>query len=244
MQSSFVRSLALGLRQLILPGVCLACRQPLPAEENDFCGPCRSEILSDPHRTCPRCSSTVGPFVDLSNGCVLCRKESFAFDGAIRLGPYEGLLRDMILKMKQSDGEPIAEAVGEAWAVFAAEPLRRIGADLIVPVPLHWWRLWKRGYNQSECLARALASRLQLPLQRWLKRTRSTPKQTTLAPSVRWDNMRGAFRMARTADLKGKSVLLVDDVLTTGSTAHEAAKALRFAGASRVTVAILGHGRP
>ena len=129
MALSLIRSVALGIRQLILPGVCLACRQPLPPEENDFCGPCRAQILTDPNLTCPRCSSTVGPHADLTNGCVRCRKESFAFDGAIRLGPYEGRLREIILKMKQSDGEPIAEAMGEAWADAAKDRFQQLGLE-------------------------------------------------------------------------------------------------------------------
>ena len=152
------------------------------------------------------------------------------------------MLRGLILKMKQTDGEPVAEAVGAAWAEVAGEALRGLGADLVVPVPLHWWRRWTRGFNQSDCLARALASRLQLRCRRWLLRIRYTPKQTAFAPSARRDNVRGAFRTARSADVRGKTVLLVDDALTTGSTAHEAARALRAAGASRVVVAILGHG--
>jgi ComF family protein len=172
----------------------------------------------------------------------MCRKTSFAFDRAVRLGPYDGLLRTLILKMKQPDGEPVAEAVGTAWADARADSLARLGAAVVVPVPLHWWRRWRRGFNQSECLARAVASRLHLRCRRWLRRTRATPMQTALAPSGRRDNVRGAFRATRAADVRGKTVLLIDDVLTTGSTAHEAARALRAAGASRVVVAVLGHG--
>ena len=242
MTRTLLRTLALGIRQLVVPGACLACRRPLTPEWEDFCPSCRPQFLTDPHVTCPRCSSTVGPHVELTDGCVRCRKESFAFESAMRLGPYEGLLRDLILKMKQTDGEPVAEAVGAAWAEASAELLLELGADVVVPVPLHWWRRWTRGFNQSECLARALASRLQLRCRRWLKRTRYTPKQTAIARSARRDNVRGAFRTARSADVRGKTVLLVDDVLTTGSTAHEAARALRRAAASRVVVAILGHG--
>ena len=242
MTPTFLRTLALGLRHLFVPGVCLACRRPLPPEQDDFCASCRPQILTDPHLTCPRCSSTIGPHVDLTDGCVRCRNESFAFERVLRLGPYEGMLRDLILKMKQPDGEPVAEAVGASWAKSSAEALRRLGADTVVPVPLHWWRQWTRGFNQSECLARAVASRLQVRCHRWLKRTRYTLKQSSLAPSVRKDNVRGAFRTVRSAAVRGKVVLLIDDVLTTGSTAHEAARALRRAGASRVVVAVLGHG--
>ena len=122
--------------------------------------------------------------------------------------------------------------------------LRAIGADTVIPVPLHWLRYWKRGYNQSEVLARGLAARLQLPCRTgWLRRIRNTPKQTAQTPAARRENVRGAFRTGRSADLSGRTILLVDDVLTTGSTCSEAARALRDAGAKNVMVAVLAHSR-
>jgi predicted amidophosphoribosyltransferase len=96
----------------------------------------------------------------------------------------------------------------------------------------------------SCALARALAARLSLPCHpRWLRRIRNTPKQTAQTPTGRRENVRGAFRAPRRARLRGKAVLLVDDVLTTGSTCSEAARALREAGAARVVVAVLAHGQ-
>jgi predicted amidophosphoribosyltransferase len=103
-------------------------------------------------------------------------------------------------------------------------------------------RRLRRGYNQSEILARPLAGRLRLPCRPgWLRRGRRTPQQTLQPPAGRRENVRGAFRARAGAGLRGRTVLLVDDVLTTGSTAHEAARALRQAGAARVVVAVLAH---
>jgi ComF family protein len=165
----------------------------------------------------------------------------FHFESVLRLGPYDGLLRDVVLRLKHANGEGLAELVGALWAEHAAPRLRQLGADVVIPVPLHWWRRLQRGYNQSESLARALADHLQLPCRpRWLRRFRHTPRQTVQTPAQRWDNVRGVFR-AR-PQVKGKTVLLIDDVLTTGGTASEAARALRAAGASRVVVAVLAHG--
>jgi predicted amidophosphoribosyltransferase len=104
-----------GLRHLALPGVCLGCHRLLPPDERDFCALCLRQFTEDPHSTCPRCSSTVGPHTDVSDGCPQCRNEGFAFDRAIRLGQYEGLLRDFVLRMKYSGGEGLAEAAGEVW---------------------------------------------------------------------------------------------------------------------------------
>ena len=111
----------------------------------------------------------------------------------------------------------------------------------MVPVPLHWRRRWRRGYNQSEALARPIAARLRLPFRpgSWLRRIRNTPEQKGSGMAAeRLENVRGAFRVAG-AELAGRTVLLVDDVLTTGSTASEAARTLRRAGAKRVVVAVL-----
>jgi ComF family protein len=165
-----------------------------------------------------------------------------AFARAFRLGPYEGLLREIILRMKHAQGEGLAEVVGALWAKSSGPRLAEAAADVVIPVPLHWLRRWQRGHNQSEALAQALADRLGLPCRPgWLRRRRATPKQTSQAPSARRDNVRGAFQASARSGLQGKAVLLVDDVLTTGSTAHEAARALRQAGAARVVVAVLAH---
>jgi ComF family protein len=116
-----------------------------------------------------------------------------------------------------------------------------LNLDAVVPVPLHWVRRWQRGYNQSSAIAYGLASRLRLPFRPgWLRRTRNTPSQTKQTASGRRDNVRGAFAVPRRVRLDGQTVLLVDDVMTTGATASEAARALRKAGAGRVAVAVLG----
>jgi ComF family protein len=183
----------------------------------------------------------VGPFAAVDRGCPRCRDSVFHFESVCRLAPYDGLLRELILRMKHAAGEGLAEDLGDLWAAHSAERLKRLNADVVVPVPLHWWRRLTRGYNQSETLARALAGGLGLPCEpRWLRRIRATPKQTLQTPAGRWANVRGVFA-ARPA-VRGRTVLLVDDILTTGGTASEAARALRAAGAARVVVAVLAHG--
>src|SRR5207302_3714547 len=89
-----------GLLQLVYPGVCWVCQLQRAELHHGLCSLCERQLTTDPHPTCPRCSSTVGPFVNLSSGCMNCKDESYAFDQALRLGPYEGLLRATILRMK------------------------------------------------------------------------------------------------------------------------------------------------
>jgi ComF family protein len=238
------RELIEGVLQLLYPRICGACGESLAAGELYFCARCRAALTTDPHEACRRCGSTVGPFALLEDGCSRCRTTRYHFENVIRLGPYEGLLREVVLRLKNSSGEGLAEVVGILWADHARDELQRIKPDVIVPVPLHWWRRWSRGYNQSETLARALAAQLQLPFRpRWLKRVRNTPHQTRQSPTGRWANVDKAFRAIPRAGLRGKTVLLVDDVLTTGSTCSDAARALRGAGADRVVVAVLAHSQ-
>src|SRR5579871_4579459 len=109
-----------GLVQLVYPSICWVCGAAMPARAPLVCERCTRALTLDTHVTCPRCSSTVGPFSAVDRGCPACRDESFAFDQAIRMGPYEGLLREVVLRMKHAAGEELAEAVGTLWARHAA----------------------------------------------------------------------------------------------------------------------------
>ncbi|HKB00622.1 MAG TPA: ComF family protein [Gemmataceae bacterium] len=158
----------------------------------------------------------------------------------MRLGPYDGTLRNVILAMKHRAGEALADSVGRVWAAHHAGRFRALGVDSVVPVPLHWWRRLWRGFNQSEYLSAAVARMLGVEHRPgWVRRVRPTASQTHLSATARRENVRGAFRARRGATLAGRTVLLVDDVLTTGSTASEAARALRVGGAKAVHVAVL-----
>jgi ComF family protein len=238
------RRLWQGVIHLLYPGICPVCARPLPPDGPPLCDTCRSALTHEPHHTCPRCAGTVGPFAALDVGCTHCRDVSFHFERVLRLGPYEGLLQEVILRLKHVSHDGLAETLGALWAEHAGAELRGAGATVLIPVPLHFRRLWQRGYNQSAALAHGLAARLRLPCRpRWLRRIRHTPKQTEQTPAARRENVKGAFRAVRGA-LAGQTVLLVDDVMTTGSTVSEAARALRDAGARRVVVAVLAraHG--
>lgn len=113
---------------------------------------------------------------------------------------------------------------------------RELDFDAVVPMPLHWTKHWRRGFNQSELLARVVSRRWNVPVKRLVRRTRATPVQAGLTSSKRRLNVLGAFRASNVAGLK---VLLVDDVLTTGATAGACAAALKRAGAARVTLLTL-----
>jgi len=234
--------LARGLRDLVYPNVCVRCESLLADSAVDFCSTCVQSLTHDPFATCPRCSSSVGAFSDLAEGCPRCRDDRFHFDGTIRLGPYEGLLREVILSVKYGGDETLGECVGRLWAEHHASRFREIGAEVVIPIPLHWWRRLRRGYNQAECLSAAVANQLKVPhLPAGLKRVRPTRSQVSLTPAVRRTNMKAAFKASRRIELSGRKVLLIDDVMTTGGTASDAARALKEAGATTVSVAVLAH---
>src|SRR5262249_10506454 len=161
-----------------------------------------------------------------TGGCTHCRNEHFAFDGALRFGRYERLLREVVLRMKHHSGEGLAEAVADLLAEHAASQLPPAAADVLIPRPLHSLRRWRRGYNQSEALAQALARVLGIPCRpSCLSRGRATAVQHHQdSPSARRENVRDAFHTWHARAVKGRRILLVDDVMTTGSTAHEAAR--------------------
>jgi ComF family protein len=233
-----------GADHLIYPGCCLLCGQPLAAEQTHFCSGCHHELFLDPHETCPRCAGTIGPFAAIEGRCPACRNESFAFERVLRLGRYDGLLREVILRLKHQTGEGLAELLGEGWAREAGARFAALPFEFIVPVPLHWLRRWQRGYNQSAALCRGLATTLRVSYHpSWLRRVRHTPRQSTQTPAARKINVRGAFRLRSGVPIKGRAVLLVDDVMTTGATASEAARALKAGGAERVVVAGLARAQ-
>jgi ComF family protein len=234
------RPLAQGFLQLLYPRVCWACNQALREDCKGFCAACRNALTGDPRPRCPRCAGPVGPYVNLAEGCTHCRNVTFSFERVVCLGTYDGLLKILILRLKRQSGEGLAEVLAEYWAEQTSAALRNCEADLVVPVPLHWWNRLARGYNQSATLARGLAAHLGLPCRpHLLRRIRHTASQRLLSPTARQDNVRRAFAARNSSILKRKTVLLVDDVLTTGHTASEASRALRGAGAARVIVAVL-----
>jgi ComF family protein len=233
-----------GLVQLIYPNTCWVCSRLMPADALHVCAACAKQLLHDPHPTCPRCSSSVGPYSTVADGCPACRTQPFAFDGAVRLGPYNGLLRDVVLRMKHPSGEELAEVVGSLWARHAAARLRALRSDVIVPIPLHWTRRWQRGFNQSEVLARCLGSELRIPCAlACLRRVRQTPRQSEQpSAAARRANVQAAFAVRPDPAVRDKTILLVDDVLTTGATASAAARSLRSLQPRQINVAVLAHG--
>lgn len=236
-----VSRLARGVLDLVFPPTCRLCGVVQPSgREIPFCAPCDAALTPQDGHTCPRCAATIGPFAWVENGCPQCADRAFQFHAVQRLGGYAGPLREAILRMKALSGEGLAETLGREWVRRRPGEFKREPINFVIPVPLYWLRRWQRGYNQAHAIARAMAWEMKVPYRAgWLHRTRHTPAQHLLSPAARRDNVRGAFQAASRPELQGKSVMLVDDVMTTGTTCSEAAKALRTVGVHRVLVAVL-----
>jgi ComF family protein len=184
------------------------------------------------------CVSCRTPFqnafpLDAEGRCGLCRTGLRGFDAAYCFGSYEGILRELIHLFKYGRIKTLAGPLGDLLG--AALP-RDERFDAVTPVPLHWRRQWRRGFNQSELLARAIARRSGIRMLKTLRRVRFTATQAGLSNTSRRRNVTAAFHCRRGLSLQGKRILLIDDVMTTGSTAAACAIALKRAGASRVAL--------
>ncbi len=184
------------------------------------------------------CVSCRTPFqnafpLDEEGRCSLCRLGLRGFDSAYCFGAYEGALRDAIHLFKYGKVQTMARPLSDLLASALPRDQR---FDAIAPVPLHWRRRWQRGFNQAELLARSLTKRSGIPLLRALRRVHSTQTQAGLSNTSRRGNVAKAFRVRRGAAVEGKRILLIDDVMTTGSTAAACAVALKRAGAAKVSL--------
>jgi ComF family protein len=186
---------------------------------------------------CRKCGSERGPYAKESAGCLACRSVSLRFESARGAGAYSEPLKEIIHALKYSGERAAAVTLAEILVESLRETPHAEFAEVVVPVPLHISRLKKRTFNQSALIAKLAARELELPFADALVRTRATASQTQLSHAARRRNVKDAFAVGRPAAVRGRQVLLVDDVITTGATASECAKALRAAGAARVYAA-------
>jgi ComF family protein len=154
------------------------------------------------------------------------------------LAPYEGLAGTWIKMLKYGRKKPLGAALGQILASHlrsneALAPMRE--ADWVVPVPVHRFGRWRRGFNQSELIVRSMCEQLGMKNgERILRKVRNNPKQVGLSYRQRQENVRGAFQATDPAEVKGKRILVVDDIMTTGATLSECARVLKRAGALKV----------
>lgn len=236
----FVAPLCYAALDFVYPPECLMCGCEVDRGSESFCESCLDKLKPGICGECPRCGAPVGDYVDLSDGCGQCRRESFAFDRVIRLGVYDGEMRLACLRAKASGGGNIARGLARTLVREKRALLDELRPDLIIPVPEHWTRRFLHSHYAAEAISSEISQTLKRPLYRnILSKSRRTPKQATSPTVQRRQQQAGTFQVRRHTSLTGKTVLLVDDILTTGATASAAARVLKNSGAKRVIATVI-----
>ncbi|MDO9630553.1 MAG: ComF family protein [Humidesulfovibrio sp.] len=247
----------LGLGEARCPG-CGGVVQAASSQGSSLCPDCRLALAPQEVTACPGCglvletqpnipADVLPPDLPPSDSppplCASCQASPRPWGRLVSFGPYEGRLRELILAYKFEArlglGRQLQECLAAAFERSALALPELAACDMVVPVPLHPRRLSWRGFNQSRELARLLARRRGLPIrQEALLRVRRTVPQMELDRAERAENIRGAFAASRKL-LAGRTALLVDDIMTTGSTLEECSRMMRAAGAAQVHVLVL-----
>ena len=228
---------------LLYPRTCAGCGVPLAGGRGQLCWDCRADVRPIAPPYCNWCGNPVEGRIDHQYICYHCTDAEPHFTKARCAARFDGVLPRLIHSFKYDDalwlGGDLSELLHACWTTHFAER----ACDAIVAVPLHPARRRSRGYNQAQVLAGGLARRLGIPLWRGvLHRVRATETQTHLTARQRLHNVTGAFESARRRQLAGRRLLLIDDVMTTGATVSECARALKKGGAAEVLVLTLARG--
>lgn len=242
----FARELVSGMLDLWFPPHCEGCGVPIEDAGQVMCNRCRDEL---PLIHVPRCRQCSFPFdgqmEDLPEfDCHNCRERRFAFACCVAPFRFRNPIRQMVLDLKYHGQTRLARPLGDWLAQTVATDTRLDGhpIDGLVPAPLHPVRQRERGYNQAQLLSEQVFNRLGIPILPALKRVRYTSTQTIRDRRERMENLRGAFELRKGTEVRGKVLLVVDDVFTTGSTIQECARVLRKAGAREVFAATVARG--
>jgi len=234
-----------GLADIIYPKVCLSCKTKLDASSLDgiICRQCWGKIKRNAPPFCHSCGRHLEKAGFTKNLCPGCLKRKVHFDRAFSPCAYDGVLKELIHNFKYSGKDYLGRTLSKLMLEFIREynlPMDYV--DAIVPIPLHKTRLREREFNQAHILGVHIAKEFNKELfSDILIRHRNTQTQTELETAERLLNVRDSFSVNRKEMIRGKNLLLVDDVLTTGATSSEAARTLKDAGAGIVFVLTLAN---
>ncbi len=225
---------------LLFPRSCVCCGQDRRHGGPCLCAACQDHLNRILPPFCAQCGYPAPldyPYPTELFRCVTCRKQGFAFDRARSLGTYESVFKSLVQFFKYQRQPGALREIRPLLEAHVSEEREAYAEAELVPVPLHRDKLRDRGFDQSWLLAREIGRILDRPVgPEVVIRVRETPTQTRLRRLERLRNLRGAFEVLRPERIQGRRVLVVDDVMTTGATAHEMARTLKRAGAREVHV--------
>lgn len=222
-----------GLVDLVLPPRCPGCGEIVDGDDR-FCANCFSQLAFIGPPQCACCGTPLPHEGDAAAQCGACLADPPAFARARAPLAYGGPARKVVLDLKHGRRLHLARLMARAM-LRSAGPLAQDA--IIVPVPSHRWRIWQRGFNQAAQIARQISRNSGRPLAvDALERIKPTASTKGLSRQARLKNVKGAFRVARPAAVAGRTVILVDDVMTTGATVSACAGKLVKAGARHVEV--------
>ena len=242
-------------KALIFPLHCACCQQACGESSARviLCTDCENSLLAEQPAACPRCgfffpAAKPGQFqpdrgyLPVTN-CPACANRKLWFDDTFALGPYQGPLREVVLRSKRAAEETLTLALGALLGRQLHQLPEMRSVDLVINTPMHWKRRLQRGISTTEFLLAGILSQLNLPPASGLLRcTRSTGKQGMLSPAQRQRNVSKAFRITVPHRVHDQHLLVVDDVMTSGATLNEIARILRRAGARRISNVVLARG--
>ncbi len=229
------------------PEVCQICREEkAPARDGFVCARCCSKVDGVHFITAPFCKCCGTPFdgeISASFECFNCRDQRLYFRFARAAVKMTPLVQKVVHHYKYNNALWFEPFLGDLFVRSAKPVLQSQNFDYLVPIPLHWRKRWQRAFNQSERLANVLSKATGIPVNNHLlRRVQPTPTQTRLTRAQRADNVKRAFGFRGKTRLSGERVVLIDDVLTTGSTASACAKVLMENGARIVDVWTVARG--
>lgn len=231
-----------GLVSLFYPAACAGCGAA-PETGEYLCARCEEEAPRLRAPFCDRCSQPFNGAITERFTCANCHDRELHFEAAISAYRSRGVVRKVMHDFKYGGQLHLRHLIGRWLCETLADPRLANGDfDCLVPVPLHPARERERGFNQAQLLAQSLGRASQRPVRPLLQRIRYTTTQTRFDRAERMENLAGAFRLRRSADVQECRVLLIDDVLTTGSTLSECASVLKKAGARSVHAATAARG--
>jgi len=226
-----------AIASLLYPPACTICSASVAAGEY-LCAECDAKITRIVPPFCAKCSEPFAGAISSAFTCANCAHRTLHFDAAVAAYRSRGIVRRVMLDFKYGRQIHLRHPVAR-WLLAALddERLRSRRFNIIIPVPLHPARERQRGFNQAGLLAELVSEHVSIQARPALERIRYTTTQTAFDRAERMENLHGAFRLRKNADVRDLHVLLIDDVLTTGSTLSECARVLKEAGARSVHAA-------